>query len=582
MNVDQARRFFLDATNPNHRRYEALRALFLDKAPLRQTAKRFGYAAGSLRNLRAAFLRDPHPAFFLPDARGRNKPHSGPQRDKLILALRTERHWSAPEIADHLTDHEKIPVSTSTVSRVLRDAGLPKLPRRPASLRRKSPATAPLTAPVADQRQLDLTPRRLHSDFGGLFLFVPDLVRLDFDRLLADHRFPGSQMLPPACAFRALLALKLWHGKRHFHVMPDVFDPGLALFAGLNAIPKRSSLSEYSIRVDPRLTPRFMDDFHHAVQRLGLAFSPASSFDLDFHTVPYHGKDALLERHYVSKRSRRQKGVLSFLARDADARVFVFADSSLRKSEQSDAILSFVKTWKDRTGSHPRELVFDSKLTTYANLAKLNKLGILFLTVRRRSAQMLAKLAAVPPEQWTRVTLSNVGRIYRTPRILSSQVRLRGYPGPIRQIAVADLGHEDPTFLLTNQLQTAPSRLIDRYARRMVIENTIADAINFFHMDALSCAVPLRINFDLQLTLIANSLYRLLGQRVGEGLETARCDTLFHKLVRASATIDIRRSSIEVRFRRRANNPFLLNADYARMRPAIPWLDGRTLILRFP
>lgn len=94
--------------------------------------------------------------------------------------------------------------------------------------------------------------------------------------------------------------------------------------------------------------------------------------------------------------------------------------------------------------------------------------------------------------------------------------------------------------------------------------------------------MPLRINFDLQLTLIANSLYPQPSQRVGEGVEMARCDTLFHKLVRASATIDIRQSSIEVRFRRRANNPFLLNADYARMRPAIPWLDGRTLILRFP
>ena len=93
--------------------------------------------------------------------------------------------------------------------------------------------------------------------------------------------------------------------------------------------------------------------------------------------------------------------------------------------------------------------------------------------------------------------------------------------------------------------------------------------------------MPLRINLDLQLTLIANSLYRLLGQRIGEGLETARYDPRFRKLARASATIDIGQGSIEVRFRRRANNPFLLTADYARMRPTIPWLDGCTLIHRF-
>ena len=83
-------------------------------------------------------------------------------------------------------------------------------------------------------------------------------------------------------------------------------------------------------------------------------------------------------------------------------------------------------------------------------------------------------------------------------------------------------------------------------------------------MDALPCAVPLRINFDLQLTRIANSLYGLSGQCVGEGLETARRDTLFHKLVRTSATINISQRSIEVRLRRRANNPFPLATNHAR------------------
>ena len=107
---------------------------------------------------------------------------------------------------------------------------------------------------------------------------------------------------------------------------------------------------------------------------------------------------------------------------------------------------------------------------------------------------------------WRKVILSNVGRIYRTPRILERQVRLKDYPGDIRQIAVTDLGHEKPTLLLTNQMRPPAARLIDRYARRMVIENTIADAIDFFHMDALSAAVPMKIDLDVQLTLMASSL----------------------------------------------------------------------------
>ena len=60
-----------------------------------------------------------------------------------------------------------------------------------------------------------------------------------------------------------------------------------------------------------------------------------------------------------------------------------------------------------------------------------------------------------------------------------------------------------------------------------------------------------------------------------------RRDTLFHKLVRACGANAIRRHGIEVRFRRRAGNPFLPVANYARMRPAIPSLGDPTLILGF-
>ena len=128
------------------------------------------------------------------------------------------------------------------------------------------------------------------------------------------------------------------------------------------------------------------------------------------------------------------------------------------------------------------------------------------------------------------------------PRILDQTVRIQDYPQPIRQIAIRDLGHDKPTLLLTNQLQAPPRELIDRYARRMLIENTIADAVNFFHMDALPVAVPLRIDLDVQLILVASALCRLLAARLGEHFRTAEPASLFRKLVDASATVDIRLS----------------------------------------
>jgi hypothetical protein len=151
---------------------------------------------------------------------------------------------------------------------------------------------------------------------------------------------------------RALLALKLFGNARHSHVMSHVFDEGLALFAGLNVSPKRAFLTEYSTRIDPRCHPPLMQRWFDAVGALGL--ERGVSFDLDFHTIPYHGDDALVEKHYVSKRSRRQKGMLAFLAQDADTRVFCYANAELRKHEQNDEILHFVEYWKARTSAPAR------------------------------------------------------------------------------------------------------------------------------------------------------------------------------------------------------------------------------------
>ena len=374
---------------------------------------------------------------------------------------------------------------------------------------------------------------------------------------------------------RSLLALKLFGKARHSHVMSSVFDPGLALFAGLNVIPKRAFLTEYSCRIDPVCYPKLMTLWFEAVGSLGL--KRGQSFDLDFHTIPFHGEDALMQKHYVSKRSRRQKGILAFLARDADKRVFCYANGQLRKGEQNDEILRFVNYWKERTGHLPQELVFDSKLTTYANLNQLNKLDIDFITLRRRSEAMLQKISQEAPSAWRRVELKGVARAYRTPRVLDQRIQLKDYEGSLRQLTVADLGHEEPTLLITNQLRLSPATLIERYAQRMLVENSIADGIDFFHMDALSSAVAMKVNCDLQLTLMASSLYRLLGVQIGHGYAEAKSRHLFRDFIDATGQVTLTDDEIQVRFQKRAHNPLLLAAGFAKLSPSLPWLGGKRL-----
>ena len=382
-------------------------------------------------------------------------------------------------------------------------------------------------------------------------------------------------MLPAGAALRSLLALKLFGSARHSHIMSYVLDEGLALFAGLNVIPKRSFLTEYSCRIDPQCYPRWMRLWFDAMAKLGLA--EGLSFDLDFHTIPFHGEDALVEKHYVSKRSRRQKGILAFVAQDASTQVFCYGNADLRKEEQKDEILNFVTFWKKRTGHVPQELIFDSKLTTYGNLDKLNQRDIAFITLRRRSRQMLQQVHKEPLSAWRRIELEGVSRIYKTPRILDRKITLRDYQGPLRQLVIAELGHEEPTFLLTNQLRRSPGKLIERYAQRMLIENNLADGIDFFHMDALSSAVAMKVNLDLQLTLMASSLYRHLGAQLGHGYQRAKSRHIFRDFIDATATLIIDEKEILVRFQKRAHNPLLIEAGFDKTHIRVPWLGRKKL-----
>jgi hypothetical protein len=568
-------RRFLEPSNSTHRQYEALRAFFVDGLPSAQAAARFGYTPGSFRVLVHQFRNQPKRDFFAPTAREARPAGKQRRLREQVIALR-KQNLSVHDISRALA-REGESLSPAAVAAILKDEGFAKLPRRADDERPDQPR--PAVADVADVRGLDLTPRSIRTKFGGLFLFLPWLVSADLDKLLTRSDFPGSKMIPAGCAVRSLLALKLFGNARHSHVMSSVLDEGLALFAGLNVIPKRSFLTEYSCRIAPACYPKLMRDWFDAVSRLGLKWG--TSFDLDFHTIPFHGEDALVEKHYVSKRSRRQKGMLAFLAQDADTRVFCYANGELRKDQQNDEVLRFIDFWKQRTGRLPEELIFDSKLTTYANLNKLNQQGIEFITLRRRSKKLLNEVAETPTSAWRRIELESVSRAYRTPRVLDRRITLPGYDGPLRQLTVADLGHEDPTLLLTNQLTRSASHLIGRYAQRMLIENNIEDGIDFFHMDALSSAVAMKINCDLQMTLMASSLYRLLAARVGNGYETAKSRHLFRDLVDASASVEITGRDLVVRFQKRAHNPLLIAAGFDNTEAAIPWLGGRRLRLIF-
>ena len=570
-------RFFLAPEKPLHRQYEALRAFFVEGQPSHEVARRFGYSPGAFRVLCHEFRHVPEKraSFFQHVKHG---PQIAPVRDRvrdLAVAMR-KKNLSVYDIQHELAaaGHR---ISINALSTLMREEGFERLPRRRDDER---PATIrPEAAAIANIRALDLSPRSFRTRVGGLFLFVPLMERINLGRVLSKIDLPGSGMIPAEQAVRTLLAMKLIGKERKSHVMDMVFDDGIALFAGLNVVPKRAYLAGYSSRVDHRTNLDLMGAWFEEIQRAGL--KRGSSIDLDFHTVPANTEEEPLEKHYVSSRSRSQKGILVFLARDATERVLCYANAGVTKAEQAGEILRFVNFWNQHTGSLPTELVFDSQLTTYERMNELNRKGILFLTLRRRSRKMLGEIFSRPASAWRRITLNSLTRTFRTPKVLDERIQLKGYDGDLRQVTVTDLGHEEPTIILTNNFSIQCPALVTRYAQRMLIENGISDAIQFFHLDALSSMIGLKIDFDLQITLMAASLYRLMAGRIGREYERTQAKKIFRNLLDVSATVVINSDQVLVTLDKRAHNPYLVASKLADTPTSMPWFGNKQLIIRF-
>ena len=252
----------------------------------------------------------------------------------LPVALR-KRNLSIYDIQHELAQ-ACLPISVNALAVLLREEGFTRLPRRRDEER--PPTLKPEAAAVANVRHLDLSPRSFRTRLGGLFLFVPLMGSLDLEKVARQARLPGSQMIPAHQALRSLLGLKLIGKERKSPVMDLVFDEGLALFAGLNGVPKRAYLAAYSSGIGQPTNTRLMETWFAHLTEAGLRRGDA--FDLDFHTVPANTLEEPLEKRCVSSRNRSQKGLLVFLARDATERLLCYANAALTKAQQPNEILS--------------------------------------------------------------------------------------------------------------------------------------------------------------------------------------------------------------------------------------------------
>jgi hypothetical protein len=440
--------YFLHPIHNWQRRYEALRASFVERLPAKIVADRFGYTPGYVHLIRHWFRRGKID-FSEP------VPEHAVARRRVTSAVRQkirawrERRLSAGEITELLSE-DGVEISVRTVERVLAEEGFPKLPRRT----RLRVGLTVQGAQVPDRAEAITADQMEGQEFdsmaAGVFLFAPFLAQLRIPEIVQAAGLPGTKSIPAISYLLSFLALKLLGTERYAHVGDHPFDPGLGLFAGLNVLPKCTALSTYSYSLDEVHLLRLQKAFVKQVSNLGLY--DGKVVNLDFHTVPHYGEESVLEEHWVGTRGKAMKGALTLFAQDAETKLLLYTMADIQRSESDDQVLEFLSYWKRVWRGVKPTLIFDSRFTSYARLSELDAQGVKFITLRRRGKQLLDAVEALTP--WRRIHIPHVRRKYPNPQVHDSTVLLRGYEGEVRQVIVRGHGREKPAFLITNDFES--------------------------------------------------------------------------------------------------------------------------------
>ena len=383
---------FTQPTVAAHRRYEALRAYYVEELSAGEIAARFGYTKASVQTLVSQYRQaDPGELFQTARPGPKRQPKKDAARER-VIELRRQRH-GIEEIVSEL-ERAGTPLSRTAVWEILREAGLSRMPK-PAAAPKPEPEPERLRAPKVHVLQDGEWPETgsVQTQHAGLFLLVPELIALDVAGLIEAAGWPSTSQLEAVHSVLSLIALKLSGRRRRSHVQSVVHDPALGLFCGLNVLPKTWHLTTYSYRTTRAQQLRFFEALQPRLRDAGLLGD--QGLNLDFHAIMSYGEDTVLDKHYVPRRSQRTRSVLTFIAQDGQRRTIIYSNAELTARAQSGEVIEFCRFYERTHGELPKLLVFDGKLTTHEHLAELDEMGVGFITRRRRSAKLMHTLAAL-------------------------------------------------------------------------------------------------------------------------------------------------------------------------------------------
>ncbi|MGZ6590051.1 MAG: hypothetical protein ACXVHX_38115 [Solirubrobacteraceae bacterium] len=567
---------FTEPTLAAQRRYEALRAYWVEELSAAQIAERFGYSKASVQTLISQYRQADLAELFSSSRPGpKHQPKKDAARER-VIGLRRSRHGIEEIVAE--LERAGTPLSRTAVWEILKEAGLSRMPR-PAANPNGEGEPERLSAPKVHVLQDAQWPEsgRLETQHAGLFLLIGDLIELDLPGLIEAAGWPSTSQLSALRSVLSLMTLKLAGRRRRSHVQNVVHDPALGLFCALNALPKTWHLKTYSYRTTRAQQVALFEALQPRLSDAGLLGD--QGLNLDFHAIMSYGEDTVLEKHYVPRRSQRTRSVLTFIAQDGQEHTILYANAELTSRQQPGEVIDFCRFHEKTHGELPKLLVFDQKLTTQQHLVELDELGVGFITLRQRHPKLIEALEALPASAWTKTRLDRSGK-HKTASYHEDPVTIKDRI--FRQLAVQGLGREHPTLILTNQQQLTPKQLIERYGQRWGIENQLAEQIRAFHLDSLCSQVPLAVDFDVALTVLADIVYRRFARGLHTAYRNQTPDTIRDYLIDGIGELRFTPGHIHVALRRRTHTPALLEAGYEDRRTEVPWWGGRTLSYSFP
>ncbi len=571
--------FFLKPEHPFHRQYEALRAFYVENKTAKQVAMQFGFSEKYFNKLRSYFHQTLEqgqmPTLFATPSPGRNPKVVESDVKQQIISLRKMNH-SIVDIKTIL-DAQNTNISQNQIDKILKADGFARLPRRNKD--EKSRIELPTKIQPPKCRQLTavdfVDSQQFHTRYGGIFLFIPLMEKLNLVELIEQSNYPSTEQLNNLNYILSFLFLKLIDKKRLSHVEQLSLDKGAGLFAGLNVLPKNSSLSSYSYQTTRSMNRLFLKRLFAAIHQL---YPFSGDVNLDFTAIPHWGDVSVLERNWAGTRHTTLKSVLALICQDPDSGFLMYSDAEVKHRTKSDEVLTFIDFWKQSSSEPLNCLVFDSKFTTYQNLSQINQDRIKFITLRRRGKSLIQQVSQLPSDQWTTVMIDNPKRKHSSLKVNESEVTLDGYNGSLRQLIVTNHGREKPSFLITNDFDMSLKELILIYARRWLVEKSIAEQIEFFHLNLLGSSIVVKVDFDLTITLLAYSLYKMLAKQF-VGFEKSTARNLFSNFVDNGADVEIVDKKLSVSLKKKVHNTLIFESDLFKQPVHITWLDNLIMVI---